>query len=51
MSKALICDKCKKAFPEQVGMHVDTKWQFIITHYDLCPECHAKFKEFMYPKK
>lgn len=50
MSKALICDRCKKPFSEQVALHMDTKWQFIITHYDFCPECHKEFKE-MFLKK
>lgn len=45
MSKALICDRCKKPFAEQVALHVDTKWQFIISHYDFCPECHKEFKD------
>ena len=45
MSKALICDRCKKPFAEQVALHIEVKWQFIHTHYDLCPECHNDFKE------
>lgn len=48
MSKALICDRCKKAFSEQVALSMDTKWAFVHTHYDLCPKCHDAFKnEFM----
>ena len=47
MSKAVICDRCKKAFSEQTALHIEGKWQFIITHYDLCPKCHGEFKEFM----
>lgn len=45
MSKALICDRCKNPFAEQVALHIDTKWQFIVSHYDLCPKCHGEFKE------
>lgn len=52
MSKALICDRCGKAFTEQVALSMDAKWQFIHTHYDLCPECHKAFKEkFMKEKR
>lgn len=45
MSKALICDRCKKPFMEQAALHMEAKRKFIITHYDLCPECHTAFKE------
>lgn len=45
MSKALICDRCKKAFPEHTALSMDTKCQFIHTHYDFCPKCHKAFKE------
>lgn len=45
MSKALICDRCKKAFSEHAALSMDTKWQFIHTHYDFCPKCHTDFKD------
>lgn len=45
MSKALICDRCKKPFAEQSALHVETKCQFIISHYDFCPKCNKAFKD------
>ncbi|WP_283124775.1 hypothetical protein [Angelakisella massiliensis] len=51
MSKALICDRCKKPFSEQVALSIDTKWSFIHAHYDLCPKCHNDFKIFVGERK
>ena len=36
MSKAVICDRCKRAVTEQSAMHIETKISFILGHYDLC---------------
>lgn len=48
MSKALICDRCKKTISEQSAMHIDTKFMFIISHYDLCNDCRVAFEaDFM----
>lgn len=51
MSKAVICDACKKAITEQSATHVETKWTFIISHYDLCPDCVRKVKTLLFPNK
>jgi hypothetical protein len=48
MSKAVICDRCKKAFSEQSAHSIEMKHAFITTHYDLCPPCARIFhEEFM----
>lgn len=51
MSKAVICDACKKAITEQSATHVETKWTFIISHYDLCPDCIRKVKTLLFQSK
>lgn len=45
MSKAFICDSCKKAFPEPNAHRIEMKYTFITTHYDLCPQCARVFHE------
>jgi len=48
MSKAVICDRCKKAFAEQSAHSIEMKHAFIITYYDLCAACAKRFhEEFM----
>ena len=47
MSQARICDRCKKAATAQSATHMETKWMFITTQYDLCPACAEDFKKFM----
>lgn len=47
MSKAVICDRCKKAVAEQNAMHIETKKAFIISHYDLCPACINAFRDYI----
>jgi hypothetical protein len=42
------CDRCKKifdSFAAYIFMVEDT--EDIYHNYDLCPECHKKFKNFM----
>lgn len=50
MSKAVICDRCKKAFAEQSAHHIEMKRAFITSEYDLCGSCAKLFhEEFMKP--
>lgn len=51
MSKAVLCDKCKGVCSEQAATHIDTKWQFVTTHLDLCPKCAEEFRKFVWEKK
>jgi hypothetical protein len=51
MSKAIFCDKCKGVCSEQSATHIDTKWQFVTTHLDLCPKCAEEFRKFVWGKK
>ena len=51
MSKAIFCDKCKGVCAEQSATHIESKWQFVTTHLDLCPKCANEFREFVKGKK
>lgn len=51
MSKAVVCDKCKQVCTEQSATHIDSKWQFITTHLDLCPKCAQEFRIFIHGEK
>lgn len=48
MSKAVICDRCGLPIKEQSATHVETKWKFVTSHYDLCPLCVEELKKLMH---
>lgn len=50
MSKAVICDRCKRAVTERRAMHIETKFSFSLGHYDLCRDCAKKHDAFIHGK-
>lgn len=50
MSKAVICDICRKAIAEPSATHMETTWAFVACHYALCPTCMKRIKAILHPK-
>ena len=51
MSKAVLCDRCKGVCSEQSATLIESKWEFVTMHIDLCPRCAEEFRKFILGKK
>ena len=51
MSKAVICDRCKRVVNERRVMHIEAEFSFSLGHYDLCRDCEKKFNDFIQGKE